>query len=158
MSVIPTAPEERHAYFAALGRTGGAALLKKYGAGRMSELGRRGFAVTLGRYGGDFVWRLLRDSYLRKFPDRTGPLRRTTDAARQKDRLRAEARRLYSDPQPCVDCGEPGVERDHVHGVLAGNEPDNVAWRCARCHNRKTHTERRARWGVKEDAEIPDAY
>ncbi len=158
MSGIPTAPEERRAYFAALGRSGGIATFKKLGASHFAAIGQAGFAVTLGRYGGDFVWRLLRDSYLRKFPERTGPLRRTTEEARVKDRLRARARRLYPDPHPCVDCGEPGVQRDHIRGVLAGNEPGNVAWRCACCHTLKTRAERRARWGTKEDSEIPDAY
>ncbi len=149
MSIIPTAPEERRAYFAALGRSGGTATYEKRGASHFAAIGRIGFAVTLGRYGGDFVWRLLRDSYLRKFPDRPGPLRRTTEEAHVKDRLRAQARRHYPEPQACVDCGEPGVERDHVHGVLASNESGNVAWRCARCHTLKTRAERRARWGTK---------
>lgn len=157
MSVIPTAPEERRAYFAALGRSGGIATYKKRGASHFAAIGQAGFAVTLGRYGGDFVWRLLRDSYLRKFPDRTGPLRRTTEEAHVKDRLRAQARRHYPKPQACVDCGEPGVERDHIRSVLAGNEPGNVAWRCVRCHGEKTRIERRARWGTTEDSEITDA-
>jgi len=73
MGTIPTEPEERRAYFAALGRTGGAATLERYGASHYAALGKQGFATTLGRYGGDFVWRLLRDSYLRKYPDRTAP-------------------------------------------------------------------------------------
>jgi len=61
MGAIPTEPEDRRAYFAALGRAGGAAVYKKYGRERMVALGQQGFATTLGRYGGDFVWRLLRD-------------------------------------------------------------------------------------------------
>jgi len=157
MGAIPTEPEERRAYFAELGRAGGAATLATYGASHFAALGKVGFAVTLGRYGGDFVWRLLRDSYLRKYPDRTGPRHRATDAARQKDRLRAEARRLYTDPQPCADCGDPGMQRDHVHGVLAGNDPANVAWHCDRCHANKTRVERRVRWGTKEDPELRHA-
>jgi len=99
------------------------------------------------------VWRLLRDSYLRKYPDRTGPRRRATDTARAKDRLRAKARRLYPNPQPCADCSVPGTERDHIQGVLAGNGPENIAWRCDRCHAAKTRGERRARWETKEDPE-----
>ncbi len=152
MGAIPTEPEERRAYFAALGRTGGAATLERYGASHFAALGKQGFATTLGRYGGDFVWRLLRDSYLRKYPDRTEPRCRSTDEAREKDRLRAEARRLYPDPHPCADCGEPGTQRDHVRGVRAGNAPDNVAWRCDRCHAAKTRAERGTRWGSKDTA------
>lgn len=152
MAVIPTEPEERHAYFVALGQAGGAATLRKFGRRHFVELGRRGFVVTIGRYGGDFVWRLLRDSYLRKYPDRDRPLRRTTDEAREKDRLRAEARRLYPEPKPCVVCDEPATQRDHVHGVLAGNGPDNVQWRCDRCHDDKTRAERQARWGTTASA------
>ena len=151
MGVIPTDPEERRAYFIALGRAGGTATVAKYGKERMVALGKQGFAVTLGRYGGDVVWLLLRDSYLRKYPDRTGPRRRATDAAHENERLRAEARRLYPDPQPCADCGALGTERDHIQGVLAGNGPENIAWRCDRCHAAKTRGERRARWGGKED-------
>jgi len=150
MMAIPTDPEERHAYFVALGRVGGAATRDKYSNSHFADLGKVGFAVTLGRYGGDFVWSLLRDSYLRKYPDRTGPRRRTTAEARDKDHLRAEARRLYPDPQSCADCGKPGTERDHIHGVLIGNAPDNVAWRCDDCHREKTRAERHARWGTKE--------
>jgi len=150
MGAIPTEPEERRAYFAALGRYGGTAVYKKYGRERMVALGKQGFATTLGRYGGDFVWRLLRDSYLRKYPDRTGPCRRSTNETREKDRLRASARRLYPDPRPCANCGEPGTQRDHIHGVRAGNAPDNVAWRCDRCHAAKTRAERDARWGSKD--------
>ncbi len=153
MGAIPTESEERRAYFAALGHVGGAATLERYGASHYATLGKQGFATTLDRYGGDFVWRLLRDSYLRKYPDRTGPRRRATDMAREKDRLRAKARRLYPDPQPCADCGAPGTERDHIQGVLAGNGPENIAWRCDRCHDAKTRGERRARWGTKEDPE-----
>ncbi len=153
MGVIPTDPEERRAYFAALGRAGGTATLERYGASHFAALGKQGFATTLGRYGSDFVWCLLRDSYLRKYPDRTGPRRRSTDEAREKDRLRAEARRLYPDPRPCADCGEPGTQRDHLRGVFAGNAPDNVAWRCDRCHAAKTRAERQAYWGTKEDSE-----
>jgi hypothetical protein len=149
MTAIPTEPEARRAYFAALGRAGGTATYRVHGVAHMAALGRAGFATTLGRYGGDFVWRLLHDSYLHKFPDRTGPRRRTTDEAREKDRLRAEARRLHPDPQPCADCGESGTERDHIHGVLAGNAPDNLAWRCDGCHDEKTRCERHARWGAK---------
>ena len=115
----------------------------------MAALGRIGFTVTLGRYGGDFVWRLLRESYLRKFPDRTGPRRRTTAQAREKDRLRAQARRLYPESHPCVVCGATGTQRDHVRGVLAGNGPENVGWRCDRCHGKKTQAERQACWGIK---------
>ncbi len=152
MGAIPTEPEQRRAYFAALGRTGGAATLEKYGASHYAALGKQGFATTLGRYGGGFVWRLLRDSYLRKYPDRIGPCRRSTDEAREKDRLRAEARRLYPDPHSCVACGTPGTQRDHVRGVRAGNAPDNVAWRCDRCHAAKTRAERDARWGHKDAA------
>ena len=146
MATIPTEPADRRAYFAALGRAGGTATYAKLGADHMAELGKKGFVTTLERYGGDFVWRLLWRSYLRKFPERTGPLRRTTPEAREKGRLRAAARRLYPDPQPCVDCGAPGTQRDHVHGVLAGNGPANVAWRCDRCHGHKTRGERQARW------------
>jgi len=152
MMAIPTDPEERHAYFVALGRAGGAATRDKYSNTHFADLGKVGFAVTLGRYGGDFVWSLLRDSYVRKYPDRTGPRRRTTAEAREKDDLRAEARRLYPDPQPCADCGQPGTERDHIHGVLAGNTPDNVAWRCDDCHDQKTGAERHTRWGTKRTA------
>jgi hypothetical protein len=68
----------RRTYFAALGRASGTATLKKYGRGRMVELGEIGAAVTLGCHSGDFVCRLLRNSYLAKLPDRDGPLRRTT--------------------------------------------------------------------------------
>ena len=152
MAVIPTDPEARHAYFVALGRTGGVATLTKYGPDHFSAIGKTGFAVTLGRHGGDFVWRLLRDSYLRKYPDRTGPRRRTTEEAREKDRLRAECRRLYPDTEPCIVCGAPGAQRDHVQGVLAGNGPENVAWRCDECHAEKTRAEREARWGRAEAA------
>lgn len=149
MTTIPTEPEERRVYFTALGRAGGRATVAKIGRSGMAELGKMGFATTLGRYGGDFVWRLLRDSYLCKYPDRTGQRRRTTAEAHEKDRLRAECRRLYPHPQPCVECGEPGTQRDHVHGVLVGNDLGNVAWRCDRCHAAKTHAERDARWGTK---------
>ncbi len=152
MGVIPTEPEERRAYFAALGRAGGAAVYEKYGRERMVALGKQGFATTLGRYGSAFVWRLLRDSYLRKYPDRTGPRRRTTDEAHEKDHLRAEARRLYPNPHPCAVCGESGTQRDHVRGVLAGNAPDNVVWRCDHCHAVKTRAERDTRWGSKDTA------
>lgn len=150
MAMIPSDPTARHAYFVALGRAGGAATLAKHGTAHYAAMGKLGFQVTLGRYGGDFVWRLLRDSYLRKFPDRAGPRRRATDEARVKDRLRAEARRLYPEPQPCVACGQPGTERDHIHGVLAGNSPENIAWRCGDCHKKKTRAERQARWGQRE--------
>jgi len=156
MGAIPTEPEERHAYFVTLGRAGGAATLAKYGASHYAALGKVGFAVTLGRYGGDFVRQLLRDSYLRKYPDRAEPRRRTTDEVREKDRMRAACRRLYPDPQPCADCGEPGTQRDHVRGVFAGNAPDNVAWRCDRCHAAKTRAERDARWGRKDTAKEKD--
>jgi len=152
MAAIPTEPEERRAYFAALGRAGGAATLERYGASHFAALGKQGFATTLGRYGGDFVWLLLRDSYLRKYPNRTDPHRRATQEAREKDRLRAEARRLYPDPQPCVACGAPGTQRDHIDGVPAGNGPENIAWRCDRCHAAKTRAERDARWGHKDTA------
>ncbi len=152
MGAIPTNPEQRRAYFAALGRAGGAATVAKYGTSHYAALGKQGFATTLGRYGGEFVWSLLRDSYLRKYPNHTAPRRRSTDEAREKDRLRAEARRLYPDPQPCADCGEPGTQRDHVRGVRAGNAPDNVAWRCDRCHAAKTRAERNAHWGSKDTA------
>lgn len=153
ITTIPTEPEARHDYFVALGRTGGAATFAKYGANHYVTLGKQGFATTLGRYGGDFVWRLLRASYLRKYTDRTGPRRRTTAKAREKGRLRAECRRLYPTAQPCVDCGAPGTQRDHIRGVVAGNGPENVAWRCDRCHAAKTRAERLARWGRKEDVE-----
>lgn len=148
MATIPTTSEERRAYFTALGRAGGTATYARFGSSYMATLGKQGFRVTLGRYGGDFVWRLLRESYLRKFPDRDGPRRRTTVEARAKVRLRAKARRLYPIPQLCVDCGEPGTQRDHVHGVLAGNASDNIAWRCDRCHSRKTRIERQECWGT----------
>lgn len=153
MTRIPTEPEKRHDYFVALGHLGGATVYKRYGREHMVALGKQGFATTLGRYGGEFVWLLLRDSYLRKFPDRTGPCHRATEEARAKDRLRAEARRLYPDPQPCADCGEPGTQRDHINGVLNGNAPDNVAWRCDRCHAAKTRAERHALWWPNEDPE-----
>ena len=150
MAVIPTEPAARHAYFVALGRAGGTATYATYGAAHMAALGRVGFAVTLGRYGGDVVWHLLRDSYLQKFPDRTGPQRRATDEAHEKDRLRAAVRRLYPDPQPCLVCSAPGQERHHVNGVLAGNGPENVAWHCVPCHAAKTAAQRQVRWGTKE--------
>lgn len=152
MTMIPMEPEARHTYFVALGRAGGHATFEKHGVGHYAALGKQGFAVMLGRYGGDFVWRLLRESYLRKYPDRAEPRRRTTAQASEKDRLRAEARRLYPDPQPCVACGDPGTQRDHVHGVLAGNGPANVGWRCDRCHATKTRAEREACWGTKDAA------
>jgi len=44
--------------------------------------------------------------------------------------------------------------------VLAGNAPDNVAWRCDRCHTAKTRAERDARWGSKnanKEKETEDA-
>lgn len=152
MTMIPLEPEARRAYFAALGRAGGHATFERHGAGHYAALGKQGFAVTLGRYGGDFVWRLLRASYLRKYPDRTRPRRRTTTEAREKDCLRAECRRLYPTARPCADCGAPGTQRDHIHGVLAGNDPENVAWRCDDCHDEKTRAEREARWGTREIA------
>ncbi len=131
---IPTDPADRRAYFAALGRAGGTATHTKLGTDHMVTLGKKGFEATLKRYGGDFVWRLLWRSYLQKFPDRTGPLRRTTEETRAKDRLRAQARRLYPDPQACAICGGPGQERHHIAGVLAGNDADNVQWLCSACH------------------------
>ena len=150
MPVIPREPAARRRYFAELGRAGGLATYRNYGAEYMTALGKLGFAVTLGRYGGDFVWGLLQESYLRKFPDRTGPLRCGTSEAHDKDRLRAEARRLYPHPQPCAVCGAPGQERHHVNGVLAGNDPENVVWHCIACHAEKTRAERQARWGAGE--------
>src|SRR5579864_1640610 len=137
MAAIPTEPAARRAYFVALGRAGGTATFTKFGGAHMVALGKQGFRITLGRYGGAFVWRLLRESYLRKFPDRTGPRRRTTAIAREKERIRGAARRLYPTPRPCVDCGAPGTQRDHIDGALAGNAPSNVAWRCAHCHAAK---------------------
>jgi len=142
MAVIPTEPDERRAYFVALGRAGGTATYNKFGIDHMVELGRRGFSTTLERYGGDFVWRLLWRSYLQKFPDRSGPRRRTTAEVREKDRLRAQARRLYPDPQACAICGAPGQERHHIAGVPAGNNPDNVQWLCSPCHAVLSRAER----------------
>lgn len=149
MAVIPTDPGERHAYFVALGQAGGRATLRKLGRSQFVAIGKIGFSVTLGRYGGDFVWRLLRDSYLQKFPDRDRPRHRITAKAREKNRLRAEARRLYPEPQPCAVCHHPGTQRDHIRGVLAGNGPDNVQWLCDHCHDEKTRAERQTCWGAK---------
>lgn len=157
MATIPTDPAERRAYFVALGRAGGTATYNKFGTDYMVELGKRGFVTTLERYGGEFVWRLLWQSYRRKFPDRAGPLRRTTPEACEKDRLRAQARRLYPAPQPCVDCGAPGTQRDHIRGVLAGNGPDNIAWRCERCHGHKTRAERQMRREISPPGDEPGA-
>jgi hypothetical protein len=92
LRTIPTEPEARHAYFVTLGRAGGSATCAKYGAGHYATLGKLGFAVTLGRYGGDFVWRLLRESYLRKYyaPENVAWL--CDDCHREKTRAKRRGR------------------------------------------------------------------
>ena len=47
---------------------------------------------------------------------------------------RMRARKLYPNPKPCEYCNNPKAERHHKDGNTLNNKPDNVVWRCRRCH------------------------
>jgi hypothetical protein len=50
-----------------------------------------------------------------------------------EDSGRCRARRLFS-LGPCIDCGEPGIDRHHEDGNTKNNDPENVKIVCRTCH------------------------
>lgn len=133
--------EERRAYLRELGGRGGRATLARHGTEHMARIGKVGFQVTKERYGGEFLAKLLGESYERKFGRR---INLTTARNLLAERERAATRRAYPEPTACQSCGGPGQERHHLAGLGAGHGEGLVVWLCAGCHA-TIHRELRAR-------------
>lgn len=132
-------PEEKSAYYRALGARDGKKTVQTHGREHMRELGKKGFQAALNSIGGQALAKVLGNSYREKFGHDPDPSKwKAKDP--EKEKVRARARREYREIT-CVVCGAP-AERHHIRGTEAGNDPSNIEGRC-RTHHMETHRERR---------------
>lgn len=67
------------------------------------------------------------------------------------DAGRSQARRLFPQDEPCVECGATRSERHHIDGNTFNNAPSNIRRLCAKCHiraDRRPHLARISKIGV----------